>query len=289
MNDFLITVCISNHNTSDFTLNTLYCLKKLTKNKYKVIIRDNDSNLKDYLKLKKYVKYYPNIKLYRVENLNYPYRLASLAHGTALNDLIFQIDTKYGAVLDSDCTFLYKNWDEVLINEINEDYPIIGTQAPAFKYQDFPFVFGFFFITNILKSLNIDFRPKDIFIKGQDTGFEMREKYINSGYKGKLLINKYTKEYKSGPFNKVLCQEFYLTSYKEIFASHFWRGVQTGDWKYYTPWRVWIEYLPFIGKYLLRFFLKPEYLSRIAKIKGRIEKNEWIKICRKIANTNDKT
>lgn len=34
----LITICIVNYNSSDFTLTTLYCLKKITINKYKVVI-----------------------------------------------------------------------------------------------------------------------------------------------------------------------------------------------------------------------------------------------------------
>ena len=278
----LITICISNHNTSDFILNSLYCLEKLTKNKYKVIIRDNDSEIKDYLKLKKNIKYFKRVELYRVENLNFPYRLASLAHGTSINDLILKIETKYGAILDSDFTFLFKNWDEVLINEINEEYPIIGTQAPSFKYQDFPFVFGFFFDSKILKSLNIDFRPKDIFGKGQDTGFEMRKKFLDNGYKGKLLVNKYTQDYKFGPFKALLCQEFYLQGHNEIFASHFWRGTIMGTWKYYRGWMKWIGKIPIIGHYLLKYIFTHEFLNKIVKFKGKKEKNKWMQICREI-------
>ncbi len=50
--DYLITICIVNYNSSEFVLNTLYCLEKITKNNYKVIIRDNNSKLKDYLNFK---------------------------------------------------------------------------------------------------------------------------------------------------------------------------------------------------------------------------------------------
>ena len=48
----LLTICITNYNSSEFVLNTLYCLKKLTKNDYKVIIRDNNSKIRDFLNLK---------------------------------------------------------------------------------------------------------------------------------------------------------------------------------------------------------------------------------------------
>ena len=119
-----------------------------------------------------------------------------MAYGIAVNDLISKIDTKYGVILDSDCTFLYKNWDEILISEINEEYPIIGTQAPvgSIKPQDFLYLFAFLFITDIMKRLKIDFRPKDI-KKLEDTGFELRKKYLENGYKGKILLMRNTRNY----------------------------------------------------------------------------------------------
>jgi len=271
MTEFLLTVCISNHNTSKFTLNTLYCLDKLTKNKYKVIIRDNDSKMKDYLRLRKKIKQYQNVELYRIEN--FPYS-GGMAHGMSLNDLISKIDTKYGAVLDSDCSFLYKNWDEILINEINEQYPIIGTQAPvgSIKPQDFPYIFAFLFITDIMKRLKIDFRPRDI-KNLEDTGFELRKKYLENGYKGKILLMKNTRNYKLGSFHKVLCAEYYLKGINKIFASHFGRGHTLGRAKYMKGWKVRVYGFPFAGKFLLR-------------ARGKKERKRWIKICKKIVDKN---
>jgi len=49
----LITIRIVNFNSYDFILNTLNCLKKITNNKYKVIIRENNSKIEDYLNLEK--------------------------------------------------------------------------------------------------------------------------------------------------------------------------------------------------------------------------------------------
>lgn len=282
MNDSLITVITVNFNASDFILNMLYCLKKLTKNKYKVIIRDNNSKKKDYLKLKKFVKYFSNVYLYRVEDFDLA---GSIAHGTALNDLIPKIDTKYGVIIDPDCTFLHKNWDEILINQINEEYPIIGTQAPGYKYQDFPYVFALFFITDIMKKLKIDFKPENV-KKGQDTGFLIREKFLANGYKGKLLINRYTKNFKSIYFKNVLCQEFYLKGNNNIIASHFWKGSTLGDWKYRQNLIKWISSVPVIGPYLLMFIFRPELLLEIGKFRGRVEKYRWIKICRDIVKNN---
>ncbi len=70
--EYLIAICISFYNDDNFILNTLYCLQKITKNKYKVIIRDNSSKLKNYVKLKKEIEKYPNVELYRVEKVSCP-------------------------------------------------------------------------------------------------------------------------------------------------------------------------------------------------------------------------
>lgn len=103
----ILKKCITNCNTLDITLNTLFCLKALTKNNYKVLIGDIKSDLKDYLTLKRKILNYYNVELYRADNLNIYYNMAYLAHGLALNDLISRIDTKYGAVMDSDFTFIH--------------------------------------------------------------------------------------------------------------------------------------------------------------------------------------
>ncbi|KKM95640.1 hypothetical protein LCGC14_1186110 [marine sediment metagenome] len=272
----LITVCIVNYNSSDFIINTLYCLEKLTKCKYKVIIRDNNSKIKDFLNLKKKIRKISNVQLYRVENFDYK---GSLSHGIALNDLIGRIDTKYGVFLDADCTFLHKNWDEILINELDNDHPIIGTQASKYpnhkKFADFPFMYAILFDVNIFKRLGINFKPIDI-KKGKDTGYQMRERYLSNGFKGKILIFKNTREYKSGPFHRYICGEYYLEGYEEIFACHFGRGSTLGKNKYLNTSKKKYYKLPLIGSHLL-------------KLKGKREKNGWIKICRIIVNKKPKS
>ncbi|MGQ4876430.1 MAG: glycosyltransferase [Promethearchaeia archaeon] len=271
-NNYIITICIVNYNSADFIINTLYCLEKITKNPYKIIIRDNNSKFKDFKKLKKAVLNYKNVFLYRIENFRY---IGSKAHGIAINDLVKRIDTPYGVILDADCTFLYKNWDEILINELSENTPIIGTQAPigygSKKYTDFPLMFAVLFDTNILKKLNIDFKPSDDMIT-KDTGYQMREAYLKAGYKGKLLIFKNTRDYKKGPFKDILCGEYYLNGKEHIFASHFSRGSTLGKAKYLkTKIGRIINLIPIIGDYLL-------------KLKGKREKKKWIKTCKQIVN-----
>ena len=268
--EYTITICIVNFNSSEFVLNTLYCLDQITKNNYRVIIQDNNSRLKDFLNLKNNVKNRSNVELYRVENFSH---IGSIAHGLAINDLLKKIDSRYGVILDADCTFLIKNWDEILINELNEEYPIIGTQAPSLsdKPQDFPLVFALLFDSEIMKQLGIDFMPKNI-EEFQDTGYELRKKYIAEGYKSKLLIDKNTRVYKVGPFKSLICAEYYFKDYKHIFASHFGRGSSLGISKYlHTKNRKKFQ-IPVIGAYLL-------------KRKGKKEKKKWILICKDIVNS----
>lgn len=266
----IITICITHFNDTDFILNTLYCLSKITKNSYKVIIRDNNSKLENYQKLKQEASQYENVFLYKAEegfNLK-----GSLAHGTALNDLVGKIGTPYGAIFDADCTFLVKNWDEILIKKFNDKVKIIGTQAPpgSTKPQDFPLMFAILFETKVLKNLKIDFRPKDI-SQAQDSGHELREKYLSAGFSGLLLEAKNTREYKEGPFAKILgVEEYYLSGYPQVFACHFGRGATSGSAKY---------------KKGVGFFYKIPFISRpLRKMRGRKEIKKWISICKTIVD-----
>jgi len=278
----LITICITNYNSSNFVQNSLHCLQKLTKNKYKVIIRDNNSKLKDYINLRKIVQDFSNVELYRIDDIN---EIASMAHGISLNDLVQRIDTKYGVILDADFTFLQKDWDQILIDRIDIEYPIIGTQHTRKLHRiegykgdaDFPLMVGILFDNEIFKKLKVDFRPIGTPADGQDfkdVGAHLEEKYLNNGYKGKLILFKNTRTYKKGPFQKLIgIGEYYLEGYEKIFGSHFGRGSTLGSLKYMKGKKYKIYKIPIIG----RFFLKS---------KGKREKRKWIKICETITKNS---
>lgn len=268
--DEKITVCTVNFNSADFIEIILYCLKRTTKNSYRVIIRDNNSKLDDYKKLEKIIRDFDNVYLYRIDRFNLK---GSLAHGTALNDLVQHIKSPYGVILDSDCTFLHQNWDEILIKEIDKTHPIIGTQTiehpESKKFLDFPFMFAVMFDNKIMQELEIDFRPERDLAK--DTGHKLRESYQSNGYKGKLISIKSTRDFKSGPFKDIICAEYYLKGHDNIFACHFGRGSSLGRAKYNKGWKRFIYSIPYFGKRLLRH-------------KGKKEKRKWIKICQEIVD-----
>lgn len=259
-----ITIVIVNFNTSDFINMNLYSLFNLTFNDFKVIICDNGSTPKDIENLEQIIIKYKNVELMKRTQSKF----GSLGHGEALNTLIKKIDTPYGVILDADAIFLMKNWDKLLIEQLNENIKIIGTPPVKnpIKKTDFPSVYATLFETNAFKSLNIDMRPENI-SKGEDTGWEMRAKFNASNFESKILEVKSTREYKKGPFKKIICAEYYLKNYSHIFASHFGRGATLGNAKY----RGFIYKIPLLCQTTI-------------KLRGQLEKYRWLKVCKKIIN-----
>lgn len=262
MTEELITVVTVNYNTSNFIEVSLNALANLTKNKYKVIICDNGSRYFDKRKLKRIASEYPNLELV----LRKQSARGSMGHGEALNILIEKINTPYGVILDADATFLKKGWDEILINQLDDKVKIIGCPPVKnpIKPTDFPSVYATLFDTEVFKSLKIDMRPKNPKI-GLDTGWEMREQFLENGYKCKILDARSTRENKKGPFWNIICAEYYLPDYDDIFACHFGRGATLGAAKYKNN----LLSLPMVS-----------YIAK--KVRGLREKKRWLAICKEI-------
>ena len=266
----LLTVVIVNYNTSDFIEMSLFALEKLTKNTYKVIICDNGSRYLDKRKLEKIVSRYGNVELFfRKQSTS-----GSMGHGEALNLLIEKIDTSYGVILDADATFLKNEWDTILINQFDDKVKIIGCPPVKnpIKPSDFPSVYATLFDTETFKSLKIDMRPKNLEI-GQDTAWEMRKNFFKNGYQCKVLEARNTREYKEGPFRDLICTEYYLEGYGEVFACHFGRGATLGAAKYYKGNK--LLNLPGIN-----------YITKRAV--GWMERWRWLDICKEIIGSQRK-
>lgn len=261
----LISVLILNYNSSDFIKLSLYSLTKLTKNSYKVYILDNGSNISDYRKISILCKKYKNVFLHRNEtDLR-----GSYAHGDGLNKLVKYVDTPYFSILDADAIWLRKNWDEILLKQLNDKIKVIGTQAPVGtkKYQNFPLVFAILFETETFNNLNIDFTPPDL-DSFKDVGYVLKEKYLSAGFKGKNIEMKNTRTYKDGFFKNRICAEFYLDNdYKNIFANHFGRGSQEINDRFNV--NLWYYRFP-----ILSYFTK--------MYNRQIEKYLWLKTCKQI-------
>jgi glycosyltransferase involved in cell wall biosynthesis len=263
-----ISILIVNYNSADFVNLSLFALKNLTFHSYQVFIIDNNSKSRDYKKLQKYCKKYDNVFTQRsTTNLT-----GSIAHGTALNTLIKKVDTPYFSILDADATWLRKGWDKILINKFTDRIKTVGTQAPEPKPQDFPLMFAIIFESRVFKKLHIDFRPsksKPL----QDTGWEIRDKYLSKKYTGLIINLQNTRFYKDGPFCDIPgVGEYYLNQKDSfIFASHFGRGSN-----------------PF-GKQSLKF---KNYLLNIALIPINfllwfVAKRKWIKKCEELISNQE--
>ncbi len=84
----------------------------------------------------------------------------SLNHGTAMNMALEHIESDYVVFIDADMAIVYKNWDDVIVNELNKNDCFGVSYAHSKKYRDFPTVYLFAFRSYILDKAKLDFRPK---------------------------------------------------------------------------------------------------------------------------------
>jgi glycosyltransferase involved in cell wall biosynthesis len=263
----LITVLTVNYNTSDFIELMLYSFSKLTVNPYEVIICDNGSKNKDISKLKMLTQKNDHVELFFRKQT----KSGSIAHAEALDLLIEKVDTKYTVIMDSDCVFLLKNWDEILIKNIDNKTKITGSTSPENRRGNrigggnFPLPFAVLFETKVYKELNISCLPDDK-IKGQDTCWQWEPGFISNGFRGKTFITRNTRDFKQGPFADLTGVEDFFTDEGELIASHFGRGSSSGAGKYFKQFKI-----PIISGCLRRCC-------------GRIEKRKWIAKCYEIIN-----
>lgn len=277
MEEKILTVLTTNYNTSDFIELLLYALAKLTKNKYTVLVNDNGSPKRDILKLLDLARRYNNVFLHFRNSKG---ESGSLAHGRALDILMKAVRSPYTAVFDSDAVVLQKNWDEILINQLDDQVKIIGSPLPrgsaGGKPADFPFQFLVFFETKTFRDLAISWKPEPGKIgedgSVHDTAWQLKPKYLGAGYQGEIFIAKNTRSFKQGPFANLLgVAEYYLNEGDEIFASHFGRGSTSGSAKYRKG--TWFaNRIPYLG----RFF---------RTTRGKREIKEWIKISKNIIDS----
>jgi glycosyltransferase involved in cell wall biosynthesis len=260
----LITIVTVNYKTSDFINLMLYAFKNLTKNKYKVIICDNYSSDKEVAKISKVTNNYNNVELI----LRRQTKVGSVGHAEALDLLISKVTTPYFVTMDSDATFLMKDWDELLINKLSNSIKLIGSSVPLSsknsKAKDFPHAYSVMYETKAYKSLGVTFMPKDIKNPSQDTGWELKEKYLSSNYSGYVFETISTRDKINTAFNSIYCTVYYLDS--KLIASHFGRGGSGGSPKYHSKL---IYQIPLLSKYIRKYM-------------GLRGKRNWIEMCYKI-------
>jgi len=270
-----LTVLTVNYNTSDFIECMLYCLHKITHNPFKILIVDNFYSDQETLKLRRICSNYDNVETF-FRKQSQP---GSMGHGEALDVLTKKVDTPYFAILDADATFLVRNWDKILISELDADCKVIGTQSQLNqerKPTDFPLMFAILFETQSFKDLDIQFKPpsRAEALKGRDTGYQLREKYRAANKTGKLLYHTYSIKKKDSPFYGIACAEYKLNGYERIIASHFWRGASL----------VMSENISQDNRSFIKITEILILGGRLITMIRKTQKKRWLKKCKKIVD-----
>jgi hypothetical protein len=126
---------------------------------------------------------------------------SSLGHAHCLNLILKNMDSKWGFLIDSDVALLAKDWDKILISQLNNKVIMIGSQYHHSdgKMINRPNVITCAIDVEVFHQLKIDFTPSLKHIEANDylsniygvrkgskffldTGCEIIEAIIKSGY-----------------------------------------------------------------------------------------------------------
>jgi len=86
----------------------------------------------------------------------------SYNHSIAMNEALKHIKSEYVVFADCDIAILHKNWDKIIVKELQNDTSCFGfsyhSKSP--RYKDFPNVFLFCFRSDMIDKVDLDFRPE---------------------------------------------------------------------------------------------------------------------------------
>tara|TARA_R100000008_G_scaffold58628_1_gene36443 strand:- start:2052 stop:2858 length:807 start_codon:yes stop_codon:yes gene_type:complete len=87
-------------------------------------------------------------------------------HGTCLNSIFDEMNSKYGMMLDCDTAFLCKGWDEKLISLLDEKTIIVGTEygVDQNKFMNNPNCIMALFLVDKLKETGLCWKPENCHI-----------------------------------------------------------------------------------------------------------------------------
>lgn len=96
----------------------------------------------------------------------------SMNHATAVNLAQRYVENDYVVFIDADMAILYKNWDDIIIEELNKYDCFGGSYEHGMKYSNFPTVYLFAFRSHILNKVKLDFSPK--LVKDQESVYRYK-------------------------------------------------------------------------------------------------------------------
>ncbi len=84
----------------------------------------------------------------------------SMNHAVALNLAQKYVEHDYVVFIDADMAILHQDWDDIIVNELN-NYDCFGVSyGHGSKYANFPTVYLIAFRSHILDKVELDFSPK---------------------------------------------------------------------------------------------------------------------------------
>ena len=252
-----LSIIITNYNTFHFVEFLLNRIAKLTKSNLQVYVHDNGSKKKEIGLLQNLCLKYHKLNIKIILDVNNSE--TSFAHAKALDDTIKLIDTKYCCVFDSDCVPIAKNWDELMINKLEEGYSIVGSpfynspNAQTVKYTDFPAPFIVMFNVE-------DYRLSVTSAKAEntstrDTSMKWRNDFIKNKLKFKVFDQYHTRDRYIKNFDSVECVCYFFNSI--LIASHLGRGSSKRKHTYFK--RNFFYRLPLISDILRLFLFKIDF------------------------------
>jgi len=107
----------------------------------------------------------------------------SYNHSIAVNEAFNHIESDYVIFVDADVAITYKNWDKLVIEKLDSELSCFGFDyyKKSRRYFDFPNIYFFAFNNELIKDVDLDFRPRIVDEKIDNEQIDTKEKSRLSG------------------------------------------------------------------------------------------------------------
>ena len=193
-----LTLCTLNYYNSDYIEFQEKITRELAVNDYDRLIIDSSEDSQ--------IEKLNTLKNTSVIEKPFPKEVTlSNAHGTGMNIIFDNIDTKYAILIDPDFVILQKDWDKIILDLLDNELDIVGVPYNPLhedrRIQNFPNAIFFAFNVEKLKKLKLDWRPlnptwlRDIVLRFQHYFPIYKFNDFEMGYQVPQKVNKANLKY----------------------------------------------------------------------------------------------